>query len=169
MVISNTTPLINFSCIDRLDILESLFTELIIPQTVRTELIEKVNKFPNIQQVLCSGFISVKQVMNKQLVDSLTMDLHRGEAEVIVLGLENRNSLLILDEIDARNIAKFHELKFTGTIGCLLEAKSLNIIAEIKPLLDLIQTKANFWIHNKLYEQILKDAQENDDSTQGEY
>ncbi|HNC55604.1 MAG TPA: hypothetical protein PLP33_09190, partial [Leptospiraceae bacterium] len=52
MIISNTTPLINFSSIERLDILSTLFGEIIIPPAVKNELIEKINIFPKLQTVL---------------------------------------------------------------------------------------------------------------------
>ena len=42
MIISNTTPLINFSSVERLDILLKLFGNLYIPPAVKNELIEKL-------------------------------------------------------------------------------------------------------------------------------
>lgn len=52
LIISNTTPLINFAEIGRLDILQRLFGSLVIPPAVRAELTEnrrffrKQPKFP---------------------------------------------------------------------------------------------------------------------------
>lgn len=160
MIISNTTPLINFSCISRLDVLTKLFSEIYIPAAVREELETKVQKFPAISPILESDFIKVLEIKNTQLVNSLRIDLHLGEAEAIVLAIENQNSFLLLDELAGRSIARFQNLKFTGTIGCLLEAKRENIISDIKPSLDSIQTNANFWISEALYNQVLKDANE---------
>ncbi len=160
VIISNTTPLINFACIRRLDILTKLFSEIYIPNAVREELQSKVQKFPAISQVLKSDWIKILEIKNTQLVNSLRIDLHLGEAEAIVLAIENPNSFLLLDELAGRGIARFQNLKFTGTIGSLLEAKKENIISEIKPLLDSIQTNANFWISEALYNQVLKDVNE---------
>ncbi len=160
MIISNTTPLINFACIRRLNILKELFSEIYIPNAVREELQSKVQKFPTISLILESDFIKTLEIKNTQLVNSLRIDLHLGEAEAIVLAIENPNSFLLLDELAGRTIARFQDLKFTGTIGCLLEAKKENIIAEIKPLLDSIQTNANFWISEALYIQVLRDVNE---------
>ena len=41
MIVSNSTPLINFAAIGRLDILEALFTKLTIPPAVEHELLER--------------------------------------------------------------------------------------------------------------------------------
>lgn len=160
MIISNTTPLINFACIRRLDILTKLFTEIHIPKAVTGELQNKIQKFPAIAQILVTDSIKTLEIKNTQLVESLRIDLHIGEAEAIVLALENPNSFLLLDELAGRSIARFQNLKFTGTIGCLLEAKRTGIISEIKPLLDSIQINANFWISETLYRQVLRDAEE---------
>ncbi len=45
LIISNTTPLINFAEIGRLDVLEGLFGSLVIPPAVRAELTEKIGAF----------------------------------------------------------------------------------------------------------------------------
>jgi uncharacterized protein len=45
-VICNATPLINFAAINRLDILEAVFGEVIIPQAVYTETTE--SNFPSV-------------------------------------------------------------------------------------------------------------------------
>ena len=41
MIVSNSTPLINFAAIGRLDILEAPFTKLTIPPAVEHELLER--------------------------------------------------------------------------------------------------------------------------------
>ena len=47
MIISNSTPLINFSAIRRLDILEQLFGKIHIPKAVEQELLEKGREYPS--------------------------------------------------------------------------------------------------------------------------
>ncbi len=41
MIVSNSTPLINFAAIGRLDILEALFQKVFIPRAVEYELLER--------------------------------------------------------------------------------------------------------------------------------
>lgn len=47
----------------------------------------------------------------------------RGEAEVLALGCEESDSLLIIDDTLARKIAKLRAIKLTGTAGVLGEQK----------------------------------------------
>ena len=49
-----------------------------------------------------------------------------------------RNSI-ILDDAMARRAAETLNLKFTGTMGLLLDAKRAGLIPAIKPLLDQLQ------------------------------
>lgn len=51
LIISNTTPLINFAEIGRMDVLQGLFGALVIPPAVRDELEAKPVLFPQAAQV----------------------------------------------------------------------------------------------------------------------
>ncbi len=157
LIISNTTPLINFSGIDRLDILEKLFFKISIPLAVQKELEEKKGLFPNIEFIFNSSFVSIQEIQNEKIYKSLKIDLDDGEAEAITIAIENNAELLLLDEIAGRNQAEYHGLRFTGTIGCLVLAKKKGIISYIKPFLDEMKIKSRFWINPDLYNKILKD------------
>ena len=46
MIILNTSPMINFCAIERLDILEKLFKKAVIPKAVENEWMEKLELIP---------------------------------------------------------------------------------------------------------------------------
>jgi len=156
LIISNTTPLINFSSIERLDILYKLFGVIKIPPAVNTELLEKVKIFPKLQLALESPNILVLKLNDEKISTFLNIDLHLGESECIALALENKAQLLLLDEIEGRRVALYHKIKFIGIVGCLTLAKQKKIISEVKPVLDEIIEKGNFWLSEKLYLDVLK-------------
>ncbi len=160
MIISNTTPMINFCAIGRLDIWEKLFSHVVIPRAVQVELHEKLDIFPWLNDIHESNFIEVSKIQDLKFYNLLKADLDEGEAEVITLAFEANAKLLLLDEIAARNIAQVHNFPFMGSIGCLLLAKKKKIINGIRPLLDDMQYKANFWISRKLYGKILTESGE---------
>ena len=62
-------------------------------------------------------------------------DLGAGEKEVLALGLEVSNALVILDERLGRSYAEALKLTLTGTLGILLRAKVEGRIPRIEPLL----------------------------------
>ena len=160
MIVSNSTPLINFSAIDRLDILEALFTEVAIPPAVEYEVLEGGHRYPGMTAIRQASFIVRHDIHNAMLRDALTIDLDPGEAEAITLALEEKAGLLLLDEIAGRTIAESYQLSFTGSIGCLIEAKKKGIIQAVKPLLDAMQKEARFWVNPRLYTRILTEQGE---------
>lgn len=157
MIVSNSTPLINFAAIGRLDILESLFTRLTIPPAVEHELLERGAQYPHMTIIRQAAFIVKQDIRNEMLRAALTIDLDPGEAEAITLALEHKADLLLLDEIAGRTVAESYQLSFTGSIGCLVAAKRAGIIPTIKPLLDAMRLEARFWVNPRLYSRVLSE------------
>jgi predicted nucleic acid-binding protein len=155
MIVSNSTPLINFAAVNRLDILERLFGRVVIPPAVAYEVLEGGQRYPSMSAVQEAKCIAQHDISNMMLRDALILDLDIGEAEAITLALEQKADLILLDEIAGRTIAESYQLAFTGSIGCLIEAKRAGIIPAVKPLLDAMRDKARFWLHPRLYARIL--------------
>lgn len=164
-VITNTTPLINFSEIGRLDLLRELFGEITVPPAVLAELHAKADRFPLAAAATSTAFIRVASPVSRDRVEEFRRELHAGEAECLALGLEEPDSRLLLDDVAARTIASRHGLRVMGTIGCLRLAKDRGLIPAIAPLLDQLQSKARFWISSSLRTHVLQDAGELADET----
>lgn len=158
-VISNATPLINFAAINRLDILKAVFEKIIIPQAVYEET--TLSSFPHSQliiQATQSNWLNVYNVTLK--MNNLSSNLDRGEQEVIALAIERNNYKVLLDEKEARQIAKELKLQIIGTLGVLLLAKKKQVVPTIRPLLDNMINVAQYWVSESLYQQVLKQAGE---------
>lgn len=161
MIISNSTPLINFSAIGRLDILNRIFGKIHIPPAVENELLVKGKDYPDTETLRQASFIEVlDRPENMILCDVFRADMDDGEAEALALGLERKADLLLLDEITARAVAEALHIPFTGSIGCLAEAKRLGIISAVRPFLDAMRIEARFWISKNLCQRVLKDNKE---------
>lgn len=160
LIISNTTPIINFSEIDCLDLLISLFGAITITPAVAAELVAKAHLFSKAAKVTQQDVLEIVSPTNKLLLRQLATRLHPGEAECLTLALEHPDSFLILDDLAAREIAGASGCLFTGTIGCLIEAKRQGLIQTIRPLLGALRAKARFWIADSLADRVLRDAGE---------
>jgi predicted nucleic acid-binding protein len=160
LIISNTTPIINFAEIDCLDVLISLYGAITITPAVAAELVAKSHRFPKAAKVAQQHVLEIVSPANKLLLQQLATRVHPGEAECLALALERPDSLLLLDDLAAREIAHASGCLFTGTIGCLIEAKRQGLIQAIRPLLDALRAKARFWIADSLTERVLRDAEE---------
>ena len=163
MIISNSTPLINFSMIDELGILKQLFNTIVVPEAVWYEIVIKGKSYPSASTVSQSDFVLRERIHNTALFHTLSMNLSAGETETIVLAIETNARLVLLDELEARAIGKHFGLNIMGSIGCLIEAKQRGIIPEVKSYLDRMKNSAKFWVNDELYKRIMKDQGENAD------
>ena len=160
LIISNTTPLINFAEIGRMDVLEALFGSLTIPPAVLDELEAKSVLFPYAALVPSLPIITILSPADTLLVREMAGRIHPGESECLALAMEHPGSLLLIDDLAAREIAATNGLLFTGTLGCLKTAKQKGLLPAIEPVLAELRAKARFWISNRLAESLLRDAGE---------
>lgn len=156
IVISDTTPLITLLKIDRIDLLEIIFKEVIIPKTVYNELISK-NYADEAKTINDSKFIKVIEYKDKKKIkdikDNYSLDL--GESESIALALSYKECTLIVDELKARKVALRMGLKITGSIGIILYSYDKGYINKEEVLSYLETFKlTNRYISDNLYEKL---------------
>lgn len=159
-VVVNTTPLLVFGNIGRLDILRKLYGTIYIANAVYKEVVEKNDK-ASATVFSANDWIKVLSIENPKDYAMYSAKLHSGEVETMILAQQKslQADLVILDDLAARKTAKFLGLTVTGSIGVLIKAKNQGIISEVKPLLDEI-IKNGFFVSNKVYNDILKLAGE---------
>jgi len=134
VVVADSSPLICFAILDKLSLLDSLFDSLIVSEEVYNEVIVPSKPYSDILSKYLNG--KVKKVMNTLAVNILCHEIDRGEAEAIVLALEQNIERIFIDDSKGRRVAKKEGLVPIGSIGVLLKAKEKGLIQEIKPLLD---------------------------------
>lgn len=154
IVISDTSPISNLATVGQLDLLQQVYGNVIIPETVYQEIINAGATEPATLAIQNLEWIKKGSVNNLNLVMSLQAKLDPGEAEAIVLALELKADLLIVDERKGRKEATKLGIKITGTLGVLLKAKKLGLISSIKPILDDL-INSGFWVSSEIYQQVL--------------
>lgn len=157
VVISDTTTITNLIHIGYLDLLEKLFSEIIIPNEVYQELIILPNQKIQINQ---EKWIKIAEIQNIELFNELVEHLDKGEAEAIVLAIERKADLLIIDELAGRRIAKAKKIRIIGLLGILIKSKNSGLIESLKSILDQLIVEFGFRINPKLYQQVLKSVGE---------
>jgi hypothetical protein len=159
-VVSNTSPLINLANIGQIHLLQQLYGQVIIPSAVYDEIVIAGVGQPGAMEVKTYDWFKVKQISNQQMVTLLQVDVDIGEAEAIVLALELKPDLLLLDERKGRHVASNFGIKFTGILGILIEAKNNQLINAIKPIMDDLIKQVGFRVSSKLYQRVLQIANE---------
>ena len=143
IIVSDTSPLIYLMKIRSLSLLGRLYSRVYIPQEVFKELTRNP-KFPDENELIKkSKYIQVVEVQNEDSVQKLiaSEDIHRGEAEAIILAKELNIKTILMEDNDGRKAAKNElneERKVEGkellniqrTIEILSEAYKQEIIDE---------------------------------------
>lgn len=164
IIISDTSPINNLAAIHQLDLLHHLYGKVIIPEAVYRELTNPDFPVAGATEVQTLDWIQVCQVKNRTLVDVLQTELDLGEAEAIGLAVELGADQVLIDKSLGRMVAARLNLRYTGILGILLEAKSKKLIESVKPLLDALINEAGFWVTQPLYDRVLQLANESIDN-----
>lgn len=135
-VISNTSPLQYLHQLGLLDLLPGLVGNITVPPGVVEELEAGHALGLDLPDISALDWVSIRAPRQSESQLPLA-DLGRGETEVLQLGLESAEEIvLILDDAQARKAAEAVGLKFTGTLGILLDAKRAGLLQMVKPQLD---------------------------------
>jgi predicted nucleic acid-binding protein len=121
-VVVNTTPIIALSLIGELDLLRSLYGQVVVPPSVEAEVLAGGRDGIGSSELQAASWVRVASLQDPRRADLLA-DLDRGEAEVLALALELDADLVIIDE------------RLTGTLGVLLRAKQLGHVKAVAPLM----------------------------------
>jgi uncharacterized protein len=145
IIVSDTSPIHNLAAINQLDLLHQLYGTVLIPEAVFRELTDPSFPVAGATEVQTFDWIQTRTVSDRTLVEALNNELDIGEAEAIALAVEIQADQVLIDERRGRLVANRLNLRYTGILGILVEAKSQGLIAEVKPLLDALLNEAGFW------------------------
>ncbi|MTJ50940.1 DUF3368 domain-containing protein [Dolichospermum sp. UHCC 0259] len=118
---------------------------------------------PGAVEVQTLPWIQKQSVVDSQrviLIQETQENIDLGEAEAIVLALELKADLLLMDERRGRIVATSYGLQITGLLGVLLQAKRKMLIPAVKILMNQLIEQADFRVSDQLYTTILQAAEE---------
>ena len=150
-MISNSTPLIFLSKINKLNLLKQLFKTITIPEDVKKEVL-KENKPDSIK---IRKAIEEKWIKIKNPEDNKDLQLGSGESAAINLAKENKTSLIIDDALAIKAAQEFNieTLRTTTVIFQAIDKKIINKEQGIELLNKLIEN--GYYISNEYYAKLL--------------
>jgi len=148
IIISDTSCLILLSKIGEIDLLNKLSDKVYITSIIKEEFGKKL-----------PDWVLVKNPSDNHYQKIIEMELDRGEASAIALGLEEEKAILIMDDLKGRKVADKLKIRYSGTFGLILKAKQVGIIENIKPIIEKIRL-TNFRFSEKLFDIIIQEAGE---------
>jgi uncharacterized protein len=158
-LISNTGPIIALGIIDKIELLQRIFDEVVVPESVHNEIIQGGRQVSGIASYEKATWIQVEALKTPMdpLLETL---LDRGEASVIHLAREKGADFVLIDERKARKIArKVYGMRVVGSAGILTEAKRRAFIFDVRGALEGMR-QAGYWIHDDIMRAALRKAGE---------
>ncbi len=135
--VSNSSPLIFYAVVDRLELLHETYGEILIPPAVWREAVAASGDRPGADEIRRAPWIRHQSPVDRTMSSPLLVGLDAGEAEAIAIAIPIRPRIpIILDDLIARRAAERLGLAVTGSAGVLVQAKSLGVIEKVRPLLD---------------------------------
>jgi hypothetical protein len=166
-VVTNTSPVIVLAKIQRLELLKDLYESVLMPPSVKVECIDKgkqsgAKDVVEIENGLRQGWIQLVNLDREQmhqvkgLIDGARIGF--GEAEALVLA-KSKNILAVLDDKEARAIAKSWNIEYTSTVMVLYEAFERRLIGYDELVEDLAKLTKVMWISTDVVTEIIKKAE----------
>ena len=152
--VSNAGPLIHLTKIGRLRILGNIFDEVIIPQTVKVEVVDRGKEKGEPSAFLIEDAEWIRVAEDPPQADELAerAGIHRGEACAILLAI-SLNIPVLLDDSDARKFAIGFGVEVVGSIGLIMKAVKMGLIARDEGLKDLEKLAGVMWLSIDVYER----------------
>jgi|YelNatPaOPRAMG01_1025707.scaffolds.fasta_scaffold86870_3 predicted nucleic acid-binding protein len=161
-VVSNATPLIYLAKIGKIELLRKVFGEVIIPEEVRVEVVDKGKLLDQrdayiVENAIRDGWLKVLRTETLRI----PIELEAGEVAVLSLAKKHGIKEVLMDEVSARTAAKLMGLTPRGTLYVLLKAlelKDFNLNDFLDTLSELV--KHGFRLKEEVYLEAVKKARE---------
>lgn len=156
--ISNASPLIHLAKVGHLSLLRAFHQQVWVPPAVWREVVERGQGHPEtplVVQAFQEGWLQQKVVQDERLASLLRIHLDEGEAEAIALALQTQAEVVLLDDSEARRVARQLNLRVTGVVGILIRAKREGKIASLRVERERLRTEAHFWVADHVIQSAL--------------
>jgi predicted nucleic acid-binding protein len=153
IVVSDTGPLNYLALLGHLDVLPTLYGQVVIPPAVAEELSRPSS--PPVVRRLIETPEPWLEIETPPAVDPDLADLGDGEQEAIVLARSLSADLLLCDDKDARTAAIERNVQVIGTVGVLKESADKGLLDLADALSRLRRT--NFRISKAVVNLILEE------------
>jgi predicted nucleic acid-binding protein len=123
-IICDTSPVQYLHQLGLLHILSALAERVMVPPAVIEELAVGCDAGVSLPDLTTLDWVTIRRPVS-ELAMPLVADLGPGETQVLMLALELREVVVVLDDALARRVAETLGLPLTGTLGLLLVLRQL--------------------------------------------
>ena len=141
ILVADASALIALATCDSLGLLEAIFSNVLVPETVFFE----VTALDKPQSSRLRSYLDGKiRTVDMQRFVYLDAFADAGETQAMLLSKEVAADYLLIDDKRGRKVAKINEIKTIGSMGVLLQAKRVGLIPCVAPLIEQIAASSVF-------------------------
>lgn len=150
----NASPLILLGKLGRIDLLEQLAKQIMVPQAVLCEVASGGAADAGIGNTLVWA-------QNRVIEDILVpisisgWDLGAGESQVLAHCILGRYRA-VLDDGEARAAAKVHSVPLVGSLGVILRARKAGLIPTARPLVEQLVESGSYLSPELIRQALIK-------------
>lgn len=151
ILVADTGPLLGLAKIQRIMLLDTLSERVLIPPTVRRELLGHPGEEIAVLEQALDHLLHVEPPgPPPPRIKKATARLDAGEREVITLAEMWKTEVTVLmDDRAGRQVAQAMDLPLTGLIGVLLRLKDIGEIERVTPHLRAVRNRG-YWLSDAL-------------------
>lgn len=164
VIISDSSPLILLSKIERLNLLQELYSKILIPPEVYEETVNKGKKegYSDAKRIekAVNQYIEIRKLNKKHLEKSENLKSNHGsgESEAITLAIQENAERILADDIDTRELAERNNIKWRSTLGILLLSLK-NQIIHFKEYEKIIEELSEYsWISPNVISKYMREG-----------
>lgn len=141
ILVADASALIALAFCDSLHLLDAIFGQVWVPEAVFNEVaIADKPQAARLNHYL-KGKVRAVDLQHFVFLDAFA---DAGETAAMLLYKELAADYLLIDDKRGRKVAKINHIKTIGSLGVLLQAKRMGLIAAVAPLLQDIATSPVF-------------------------
>lgn len=166
IAVVNASPLIYLGKAGLLNLLQVFFDEVVVSKAVEQEvLVSTQPEYASLKRAFDDWLKVTETELTGEFEILTDFGLHIGEAHTLTLALQLRKqkeeSVIVIDDLAARDVAHTLGLAVTGTIGIILQARKRSRISKNEALstLEFLVQETTFRMSTKLYSQVLSELE----------
>jgi predicted nucleic acid-binding protein len=138
----NASPLIALALANRLDILERIFGRVVVPASVYREVVGQGTERPGASVIAQATWLHIVSPTVTPTIEPTLLGLDSGELDVLLLAQELKPDWVVIDERQARRVARLMGFPVKGTLGILLTAGLAGLLSQeeaLQAMYDMIR------------------------------
>ncbi|MEJ7639549.1 MAG: DUF3368 domain-containing protein [Singulisphaera sp.] len=157
-LVVNASPLIFLTRVGLLEVLREPADEVFVPDVVFDEIGRRGPTDPAAVAIQTTAWLQVAPTppVSPELA---AWNLGAGETAVLGMALAVPGSIVVIDDLAARRMARSLDIPFLGTLALVGVAKAIGMIPSVRPVIDRLR-QTGMYLSDRLAQQVLEQAGE---------